>query len=102
MKGSEYRKRYILVFSRKIDSVLPGLERELFRTFRSKKKFSGGNYAIFLTNQFYKEQIIGFIKNRFSSVETLITSGTLKKCKTVMNSHKMAQESLEKEISALP
>lgn len=85
-----------------MDSVLPTLERELFRTFRSKRKFSEGKYAIFLTNQFYKEQFLELIGKRFTNVETVITSGTIKKCKSAIELHRKNRVSLEKEISAFP
>lgn len=81
--------------------VLPSIEKELFRTFRSKRKYVEGNYAIFLTNQFYKEQVISALNTRFSDVETVVTSGTIKKCKSGIGIHRTSRSKAEKEISTL-
>ncbi len=82
-------------------SVLPKLEKDLFKTFRSKRKFAEKDYVIFLTNQFYKDQFIEFVRGNFSSVECIVTSGTIKKCKSVMQKHIVSQTLREKEISTL-
>lgn len=84
-----------------MSALLPLIEKELFRTFRSKRKFIQGNYAIFLTNQFYKQQFIDEIRNRFKDVETVVTSGTIKKCKASIEFHRKNLLSQEKEISTL-
>ena len=101
MKGSEIRKRYILLYSKEMTPVLANLEKELFRVFHSKRKYAEKEYAIFLANQFNKDEVIDFIRNGFPSVETVVTSGTVKKCKAVMESHKIANVPKEKEISTL-
>ena len=101
MKGSEIRKRYILLHSKKMTPVLANLEKELFSVFRSKSKFADKEYAIFLTNQFNKNKFIEFIRHGFPTVETVVTSGTIKKCKTIMESHRSAGLLKEKEISTL-
>lgn len=81
--------------------ALPNLEKELFRMFRSKRKFAEREYAIFLTNQFYKEQFIEFVRSRFPTVEPVTTSGTIKKCKSVMEAHRKSIKASESEISTL-
>lgn len=101
LKGSEYRKRYVAVYSERLASVLPALEKELFRTFRSKRKYLEGKYAIFLTNQFYRDQILETIRNNFKGVETIITSGTIRKCKSVIAEHRENLRIAEKEVSTL-
>lgn len=62
-------------------SRLKGIESELGRIFRAKKKYSKGNYAIFLTNQFYKDQFVDYVNKRMTGVESVISSGSIKKCK---------------------
>ncbi len=101
MKGSEIRKRYILLHSKKMTLVLPNLERELFRLFRSKRKYAEKEYAIFLTDQFNKDKLIQFITDSSYPAETVVASGTIKKCKAVMESRKKSNAPEEKEISTL-
>ena len=101
MKGSEIRKRYIVLQSHKLSSLLPGLEKDLTRMFRARRKFLNGTYAIFLTNQFQKDQVISYIEENYREVETLVTSGTIKKCKKFIELHKEFTGKEVKEISAL-
>lgn len=101
MKGSEIRKRYIVIYSQKMQSVLPSLDRELSKYFRSRRKHLSGQYAIFLTNQFQKDQFISFVKQNYRGVETLLTSGTIRKCKKFIESHRESSGKEEREISAL-
>ncbi len=101
MKGSELRKRYIVIHSPKFSSLLPDLEKNLSRMFRARRKFLNGTYAIFLTNQFQKDQVISYIGENYRDVETLVTSGTIKKCKKFIDLHSEFTGKEEKEISAL-
>ncbi len=69
--------------------------------FRARRKFLNGTYAIFLTNQFQKDQVISYIGENYRDVETLVTSGTIKKCKKFIDLHSEFTGKEEKEISAL-
>lgn len=101
MKGSEIRKRYIVLYSPKMATLLPALEKDLSKFFRARRKHVNGPYAIFLTNQFMKDQFISFVKQNYGSVEPLVTSGTIKKCKKFIESHRALSSKEEKVISAL-
>ena len=37
------------------------VDKNLSRMFRARRKFLNGTYAIFLTNQFQKDQVISYI-----------------------------------------
>lgn len=82
-------------------TVLPALEKEMFGVFRSRRKFAEGNYAIFLTNQFYKDQFMEEVKGRFRDVQPITTSGTIRKCKSVMARHQETMKQEAGEISTL-
>lgn len=101
MKGSEFRKRYVVVYSGKLSDILPTLERELSSVYRARRKYASGDYAIFLTNQFYKDQLIETVRKNFPGAEPIVTSGTMKKCKAVIEKHRMERELAGKEISTL-
>lgn len=96
VKGSIYRKRYVLVCS-DLPQDLRRLENELYRIYRSRKKYHEENYAIFLTDQFYKDGLTEFITKKFPTVGIVTVSGTIRKCKTVMSRHK-AERSLEESL----
>lgn len=81
MKSSPYRKRYVLIYSENMESGLRKAESDLNRIFRAKKKFVKGSYAIFLTNQFYRDQLIVYVNEKLPGFQTLLTSGSIKKCK---------------------
>lgn len=81
MKSSPYRKRYILVRIENLPQRLKSVESTLYRVFRSRSKHVEGNYAVFRTNQFYKEKFIEFVRDEMQEAETITTSGTMKKCK---------------------
>lgn len=87
MKGSPFRKRYVLVYSSSMEDIIRKLEKDLFSVFHAKRKFLEGSYAIFLTDQFKKKRLIEYINSKTPEVSTLITSGTILKCKKFMASH---------------
>jgi hypothetical protein len=87
VKGSPFRKRYVLVYSSSMEDIIQQLEKDLFSFFHSKRKFLEGPYAIFLTDQFKKKRLIEYINSKSPEVVTLITSGTVLKCKKFMASH---------------
>ena len=87
MKGSPFRKRYVLVYSSSMEDIISQLERDLFSVFRAKKKYVEGPYAIFLTDQFKKKRLIEYVNSSSRDVTTLITSGTVLKCKKFIASH---------------
>ncbi len=82
-------------------AVLPDLEKELFRAFRAKKRFAEGKYSIFLATQLNRDRVIEFAGDRFPEVQSIVTSGTMKKCKSVMNEHREKLETEKKEVSTL-
>lgn len=82
-------------------TILPDLEKNLYREFGAKRRFAQGAYSIFLSNQFSKDQLIEFVGERYKGVYTIITSGTIKKCKSVMENHKLSVKRGEVEISTL-
>lgn len=86
MKSSPYRKRYIVVRIENLPSRLKQVESTLYRIFRSRKKYVEGDYAIFRTNQYYKEKFIDYVQKEIDGAETLITSGSMKKCKETISS----------------
>lgn len=77
MKGSQFRKRYILIYKHENEDRM---RKDVFRIFGAKKKYDDGKYVIYLTDQFLKEGVIAFIKREYGPV-TIYTSGTIKKCK---------------------
>lgn len=81
--------------------VLPAMERELSRVFKARRRHVAGSYAVFLTSQYQKDQLIAFVKEKFRDVDTLVTSGTIRKCKKFIESHRASSGKEEKEISAL-
>ncbi len=59
------------------------LDKYLFSSFGLKRKFKNKNYRIYLVNQFNKNIIIKKIELR--GYKVVYVSGTIKKCKRVMN-----------------
>ena len=95
VKGSIYRKRYVLVYADTGTGRVASLEKNLFRIFRCRKKFHEPPYLIFRTNQFYREQVIDYIRKNFEDCATLTVSGTMKKCKKKIQEHKASIEKYE-------
>lgn len=91
MKSSPYRKRYILIHSDNMGSIAGYMEKELHRVFRARRRYVDGNYAIFLTNQFYRDQVVEYINSNIRGARTVVTSGTIKKCKSRIASMEEAQ-----------
>jgi len=85
LKGSEIRKRYILLYSENLQNILGTLDAGLARG-GCKRKFRNDGYAIYLANQNNRDRAIDFI-NGLPDVRTVITSGTIRKCKSVMKKH---------------
>ncbi|KPV47197.1 MULTISPECIES: hypothetical protein [Acidiplasma] len=80
MKGSIYRKRYILAYSENGDE----LDKYLFYSMGIKRKYRYKNYRIYLANQFNRNNVIKKIEYHGGRVEYV--SGTLKKCKKILGS----------------
>lgn len=97
MKSSPFRKRYILLYSESMKSELREVEKDLNRVFRARRKYVEGDYCIFLTNQFYKKQFIDYVRDEMDGWETLVTSGSIKKCKSMIARRK-DQELLKTKI----
>ena len=95
MKGSIYRKRYILVYADMDQRRISALDKNLFRIFRCRKKYSEQKYLIFLTNQFLREQVVEYINENFRPAMVLTVSGTIKKCKKKIQEHKASKEEYE-------
>lgn len=85
MKSSPYRKRYIVVRIEDLPSRLRQVESALYRVFRARRKYVEREFAVFRTNQLYKEKFIDFVRAEMDGVETVITSGSMKKCKRVIS-----------------
>ena len=95
MKGSPYRKRYFLFHHAEMSNLLNTLSGDLYRSMKCKLKFSEGEYSIFLTDQFRKQELSEYMSSYYGDVEIVTVSGTIRKCKTVMlGSHQKGKESL--------
>ncbi len=95
MKGSPFRKRYIVIYSSSMEDLIKQLDRDLFSMFRAKRKYLEGPYAIFLTDQFRKNRLIEFINSKNWDVSTLLTSGTILKCKKFIATH--SQQTIQQD-----
>ncbi len=84
MKGEVLRKRYFLLSLENNWDSLKQVERDLFRTFHAKSKFREYPYYIFLTDQFQKNFVSGYIKEHYPFVRIVSVSGTIKKLKSLM------------------
>ncbi|MEM0158477.1 MAG: hypothetical protein QXV22_00010 [Thermoplasmataceae archaeon] len=85
MKGNPYRKRYIVVESFEPDPDFRGLDYILAKNGNAKRKFTSGRFAVYLTNQFLRENVTDTI-NKTQKFRTLVTSGTIRKCKKTIES----------------
>ncbi len=81
MKGSPYRKRYILIQFADPRSC-DYLSSETRRIFNTREKFRNETFIIVKTDQFLKEQVCNFIEQKINGVRIITVSGTIKKCKT--------------------
>ena len=86
MKGSNIRKRYILLKAN--NENLNATVNELYRKFGTKLKWINGDHAIVLTDQFQKDVICQYIQNK-TGVSIITVSGTMKKCKSFLNIPKL-------------
>jgi len=82
VKGSLYRKRYFLFYHPEMSQFIKTLSGDLFRTMKSKLKFSYGEYSIFLTDQFRKQELSEYMSSYYGDVQIITVSGTIRKCKT--------------------
>ncbi len=80
MKGSVLRKRYILIHS---EYGINGIDKYLYNHYSVKRKYKNNNFAIFMCNQFNKDIIIKMLEKKGYGV--IYVSGTIKKCKKIMN-----------------
>ena len=80
MKGSPYRKRYILVEFSEMKSA-DYLSVECRRIFNTREKFRNRSFIIIKTDQFLKDQVCSYISNRIKGVKIITVSGTIRKCK---------------------
>ena len=86
MKGSTIRKRYILI---QADSEnLKAVVNDIHRKFGTKLKWTDGNNAIVLTDQFEKDSICKYIQNK-TGASVITVSGTIKKCKSFLKMPKL-------------
>ena len=88
MKGSPIWKRYVLVTGSNIASIITRIDRELYQIFRAKRKYFQDRYAIYLTDQRSRDKLLEYIRDRIPEVQTIITSGTIRKCKSYLNKGK--------------
>lgn len=80
MKGSLYRKRYILL-KEEAPGGLDGALNQIRMKFGSRVKFREGIYAIVLTDQFQKDALCRFVNADLKGASVVTVSGTIKKCK---------------------
>ena len=80
MKGSLYRKRYVLIKEENNGGLEIALNR-IRSKFGSKVKFRQDCYAIVLTDQFQKDNLCLFIEKELAGIAVITVSGTIKKCK---------------------
>ena len=80
MKGSLYRKRYVLIKGENNGGVEIALNR-IRSKFGSKVKFRQDCYAIVLTDQFQKDSLCLYIEKDLKGTVVVTVSGTIKKCK---------------------
>lgn len=81
------RKRYIVVEGNNLPRLIQSLDRDMMQIFRARRKYYDGKYAIYMANQFTKDQIISYFKNSYTGLRTITTSGTMKKCKSCIAVH---------------
>ncbi len=86
MKGNPLRKRYILLFSGNSDFTRER-SRAIEKATATRLKFVEGKYAIFLSDQFRKNEACSTISHEFSGVSVVTVSGTIRKCKRIMKDH---------------
>ncbi len=86
MKGNPLRKRYILLFSGNSDFTRERC-RAIEKATATRLKFVEGKYAIFLSDQFRKNEACSTISHEFSGVSVVTVSGTIRKCKRIMKDH---------------
>ncbi len=85
MKGSPYRKRYILIEFSEMKSA-DYLSMECRRIFNTREKYRDRSFIIIKTDQFLKDQVCTFVEQRIRGVRIITVSGTIKKCKRTMGS----------------
>ncbi|WP_229657477.1 hypothetical protein [Thermogymnomonas acidicola] len=78
MKSSRLRKRYILVECQNREALL-SMEARV-SPLGVRRKYWRGRYAIYLANQFNKNDAIDLM-NSVDGVRTLLTSGSIRKLK---------------------
>ncbi len=83
MKGSPYRKRYVLIEFSEMKSA-DYLSMECRRIFNTREKFRDSSFIIVKTDQFLKDQLCTFVEQRIKGVKIITVSGTIKKCKRKM------------------
>ncbi|MCL4350264.1 MAG: hypothetical protein M1535_02300 [Candidatus Thermoplasmatota archaeon] len=83
MKCSPYRKRYILI---QVVNRQQGdfLVKNLGKIFHVKEKYRDQKHSIILTDQFLKDQVCLQIQKNGDSAMVITVSGTIKKCKKMM------------------
>ncbi len=53
----------------------------------TRLKFIEGRYAIFLSDQFSKNEACSTILHEFNDIGVITVSGTIRKCKKIMKDH---------------
>ncbi len=82
MKGSAYRKRYIIVRGER--NSLDPIIIAVYKKFGCKIKYRNEQYCIILANQLNKDSVISFISGYRGNYETVKTCGTILKCKKIL------------------
>ncbi|MCL4479990.1 MAG: hypothetical protein M1113_00680 [Candidatus Thermoplasmatota archaeon] len=79
----------MVIAGSKLPEIIPTIDRELNRAFRAKRKFYDGFYAIYLSDQYSKDNVIRYLNSNFPDIDTIVTSGTIKKCKEVIGNREI-------------
>lgn len=79
MKGSLFRKRYVLLSCENSDDM-SRIEKFAAERYRARAKLKQNNFLIILTNQFQKESLCSNLESGFRSARIIMVSGTIRKC----------------------
>ncbi len=84
MKGSPFRKRYVLLRCKDSD-IMKDIEKFAAERYRARIKLAENGFLILLTNQFQKESLCSHIESYFRSAKVITVSGTIRKCMKIMS-----------------
>lgn len=89
VKGSQIRKRYVLVIADTEDRLNLGL-KSVFGKFGSRTKYTDRLFAVVLTDQIQKEALCKYVDSMIPGMNVVTVSGTIRKCKEIIKSREKA------------